>query len=234
MAALDRVMELQSQGISQNEIVTQLQNEGIPTKEISEAINQASVKNAISPQEAPQMPPSPEMAQVQEQLAPETTPQYSEQPQGSFPQEPTTQEPVANPEVYPQEGQVQGQDYYQQTPQAYSGQEYYPPAATPDTETISEIVDQIVSEKLSEFQKKTGDISAFQSTIQDKVADIDERLRRIEASIDKLQQAIIGKIGEFGESSAMIHKDLDNLHGTMSKLMDPLIDNAKALKKKKS
>ena len=71
----------------------------------------------------------------------------------------------------------------------------------------------------------------WKNTIQDKVEDIDDRLKRIESSIDKLQQSIIGKIGEFGENYATIHKDLDNLHGTVSKLMNPLIDNYRELKK---
>ena len=70
-----------------------------------------------------------------------------------------------------------------------------------------------------------------QTQTQNKVNDIDDRLKRIENSIDKLQQAVLGKIGEFGESSAMIHQDLDNLHGTMSKLMNPLIDNVNEMKK---
>ena len=100
-----------------------------------------------------------------------------------------------------------------------------------DTETISEIAEQVATEKLNEFRKKTGDLVSFKNSIQERVGDIDDRLKRIESSIDKLQQAIIGKIGEFGESNAAIHKDLDNLHGTVSKLMNPLIDNVNELKK---
>jgi len=74
-------------------------------------------------------------------------------------------------------------------------------------------------------------VASFKNSIQEKVSDMDERLKRIENSIEKLQQAIIGKVGEFGENSAMIHKDLENLHGTMSKMMNPLIDNFNELKR---
>jgi uncharacterized protein YukE len=137
-----------------------------------------------------------------------------------------------SPEIYPPQYQNQGQEqYYQETPQAYSQQDYYAPQGGMDTETISEIAEQVANEKLNEYKNKVGDIGSFQNTIQDKVNDIDDRLRRIESTIDKLQQAIVGKIGEFGENSAMIHKDLDNLHGTVSKLMDPLIDNINEMKK---
>ncbi len=100
-----------------------------------------------------------------------------------------------------------------------------------DPDTISEIAEQVVAEKFAEFRKKTGDIALFKETIQDKVLDIDDRLRRIENSIDKLQHAVIGRIGEFGDSVSSIHKDLENLHDTTSKLMNPLIDNYRELQK---
>ena len=128
-------------------------------------------------------------------------------------------------------GSVGQEGYYPETPQAYSDQGYYAPAQAMDTDTISEIAEQVVSEKFSEFNKKTGDIAGFKNSIQDQVDDLDERIKRIENSIDKLQQAVIGKIGEFGESNAAIRKEVAALHDTTSKLMNPLIDNYRELKR---
>jgi predicted nucleic acid-binding Zn-ribbon protein len=65
----------------------------------------------------------------------------------------------------------------------------------------------------------------------DKISDIDTRLKRIETTIDKLQQSIIQKIGEFGENTSAIRRDVSNLHDTTSKLMNPLIDNYRELQK---
>jgi len=140
------------------------------------------------------------------------------------------QPPLPPQEDYSQPAPQQ-EDYYQPTPQAYSEEDYYAPQGSLDTETISEIAEQVATEKLENYKAKVGDMASFKNQIQDKVDDIDDRLKRIENGIEQLQQAIIGKIAEFGESSAMIHKDLDNLHGTVSKLMDPLIDNVKEMKK---
>jgi uncharacterized protein YukE len=166
--------------------------------------------------------------------APMATELPAETQMQQMPPEQATMQPPAqapaqqSPEVYPPETQ---DPYYGQAPQAYSADTSYAPQYSTDTETISEIAEQIASEKIKEYTKKTGDIVSFQNQIQEKVSDIDERLKRIENGIDKLQQAIIGKIGEFGESTGAIHKDLENLHGTVSKLMNPLIDNYKELKK---
>ena len=247
MVTLDKVMEMQKQGLSDADISTQLQNEGIAATEINDSLNQAKIKNAVSP---PEGTPQAQMPGQEMQASIMQNPPAGQPPAGQIPaqpmaqeigeqpptQQPPTQQPPAPafpaPEIYPPQGSPeQPQDnYYTQTPQAY-GQNYYAPQSGVDTETISEIAEQVVTEKLNEFKKKTGDLVSFRNTIEDKVNDVDDRLKRIEATIDKLQQAIIGKIGEFGESNAAIHKDLDNLHGTVSNLMNPLIDNINELKK---
>ena len=242
MVTLDKVMEMQKQGLSDADISTQLQNEGIAAAEINDSLNQAKIKNAVSPPEGvPQaQAPGQEMQASIMQNPPTQQPPAAQMNTQPMTQEigaqPPAQQPPAPafpaPEIYPPEGSPEQpqDDYYTQTPQAY-GQDYYAPQGGIDTETISEIAEQVVTEKLNEFKKKTGDLVSFRNTTEDKVNDIDDRLKRIEATIDKLQQAIIGKIGEFGESNAAIHKDLDNLHGTVSNLMNPLIDNINELKK---
>jgi uncharacterized protein YukE len=252
MATLEKVMEMQQQGISDAEISTQLRNDGVSSTEIDNSLNQAKIKNAVSPpagitpgqkpiegMQASIMPKQPEpVAQTPPQAQPiaeDLSARLSSAAQEVESEDFPPQQQAPPPEVYPpQEGVAPEQpqdDYYQQTPQAYSQQDYYAPQAGMDTETISEIAEQVATEKLNNYKKKIGDIASFKNNIQDKVNNIDDRLKRIEESIDKLQQAIIGKIGEFGESNAAIHKDLDNLHGTVSKLMNPLIDNYNELKK---
>jgi hypothetical protein len=228
MATLDKIMQMQQEGKSENEIMAQMQQEGVSPSEVNDGLNQAKVKNAVSPPEQlpPQLPPpaTPEAGIPQQPTAPPT----QQQPE-IYPAAPQTIQPQ---EAQPQEAQPQ-EEYYTPQPQAYSNQDYYPQSGGYETDTISEIAEQVVTEKLEDYKSKVGDIPSFKSEIQTKVNDIDDRLKRIEGSIDKLQQAILGKIGEFGESSAMIHKDLDNLHGTVAKLMNPLIDSVNEMKKLK-
>ncbi|MBU3923692.1 MAG: hypothetical protein KJ592_02140 [Nanoarchaeota archaeon] len=228
MEILERIMQMQNQGISDAEISTQLQNEGVSPSQINDSLNQAKVKNAVSPPEnIPKQTMSESITERQPQ-APEFQNQetYSQQP---------------SPEIYPPQTQYQSyeyqqpnqqqEQYYQETPQAYSPQDYYSPQAGTSTETISEIAEQVIIEKLNEYKTKVGDIASFKNTVQDRIINIDDRLKRIESVIDNLQQAVVGKIGEFGETNAAIHQDLNNLHGTVSNLMNPLIDNINEMKK---
>ncbi|MCR4285140.1 MAG: hypothetical protein NUV97_03810 [archaeon] len=239
MTTLDRIIEMQQKGMLDLDIVMQLKNEGISSKEINDSLNQARVKRAVSfPEDSSPysqeqsdqqmqqsiMPPPTNQSPSGQYLASEGTQQY----QGMAP--PQMQPPQApSPESYPPEQQYG--DYYTQTPQAYQEQQDYYAPQTTDTEAITEIAEQVASEKISELKKKIGDIPSFKNEVHEKLSDLDERLKRIEHSIDKIYNSIIGKVGEFGESSAMIHQDLENLHGTMSKMMNPLMDNYHELRK---
>lgn len=208
MGLLDIIKEMQDQGISNQGIFENLQRQGYKPTQINDAINQ--LKITIQPMDTQNQDQQNAFNQQQD---------FNQQP--NFNQE---QQYTENQQNYPQE------DYYTQTPQAYSGEEYYQQPSF-NTETITEITEQVISEKFREYNKRTGDIVSFKNTIQDKVDDINTRLKRIESTIDKLQQAIIQKIGEFGENTQIIKKDLESLHDTTSKLMNPLIDNYRELQK---
>lgn len=229
METLNQVIEFQKQGMNDGEIYQRLRNMGISPKEIQDSVAHAKIKNAVYEQES-------QINSEQNISAAEYNQQYPPEDQDQnyqgYPQEEPQKQPsqATTYEEQPQAQEYQD-NYYAQSPQAYQEQGYYPPQTTASSETISEIAEQIVTEKISELKKETGDISSFKTKIQDKVSDIDERLKRIENSIDKLQQAVIGKIGEFGENTEIIQRDIENLHGTVSKLMNPLIDNYNELKK---
>ena len=206
MAILDQVIQMQSEGRGDSEILRLLQEQGVSAKEVSNAINQAQIKNALNTNQENKM--------EQQSIMTENSPA-----------------PEATPQANPQEPQ---EEYYSQTPQGYDpnyqGGEYE--QAPVDSDTISEIARQVVDEEFKTFEKKTGNLTSFRNDTENKLENIEERLKRIEQIIDKLQQSVIQKIGEFGENTNYIRKDLENLHNTTSKLMNPLIDNLNSTKKK--
>lgn len=197
MGALERVMELQSQGMQEPEIIKKMKDEGASPKDINDALNQAKIKQAVS-QESQEQP--------------------TEGMEQSIMQSPDqTQEPQYAPE---------------QAPQAYDSQQYYQaPQQTLDTDTITEIASQVVAEKFEDFKKKTGDLAAFKFSMQEKLSDIEERVKRLETTIDKIQSAIVAKFSEVSSNTNLVHRDLENLHTTVSGLMNPLMDNYRELRK---
>lgn len=219
MGLLDTLKEMQNQGMSNTEISDNLQRQGYNPTQINDALNQSQIRGQT-------------MDNTNQNQQENTNNLQTPAPQ-DFNQQNFNQQENYQSNDNTQNQDYSQQDYYTQTPQAYTGDEYYQQPSF-DTETITEIAEQVISERFREFNKKTGDIASFKNTIQDKVDDIDTRLKRIEGTIDKLQQAIIQKIGEFGEDTQIIKKDLESLHDTTSKLMNPLIDNYRELQKTNS
>lgn len=207
MIQVNKVVQMQQQGMSDNDIINTLKNEGVSPKDISDSLAQAKIKMAVSQEE-------PMTANNQPQYAEQ---QYAPQEQQYAPQQYSDQQQYA-----PQE-----QQYAPQEQQQYA----YPEQSGMSIETMTEIVDRIIAEKLKEINQKIKPVIDFKNKAEEDIADIKERVKRMESTSDALQRAVIGKIGEFGQSTSMIHQDLENLHGTVSKLMNPLIDNYNELKK---
>jgi len=206
MATIDRVIQMQQQGMSDGDIINSLRNEGISPKEIDDSLSQAKIKMAVS-QDTTSMEGYQESTQQNDSGQ-------------SYPEQGAQQN--YSQEVIPQ---------YADNQQAYSNQGAYPEQGQMSIETISEIVDRIVSEKIRELNSKIKAVADFKAKAEEDVIELKDRVKRIEASMDNLQRAVVTKIGEVSQSTALVHKDLDNLHGTVSKLMNPLIDNYNELKK---
>jgi len=216
MSTIDKITQMQQRGMSDGDIIKNLRNEGLSQKDISDSLAQARIKMAVSQDDgAYQESTAPQ--NMQEQYSPS---QQYEQP---------TQQYAPTPQQYaPQEYSPELQGTY--PPQ--DGQQYYAPEQSAmSIDTISDIVERIVSEKVKEINQKIKSSTEFRTKTEEDITDIKERLKRLESTIDSLQRSIIGKVGEFGQSTTLIHKDLENLHGTVSKLMNPLIDNYNELKK---
>lgn len=216
MATLDRVIQLQQAGLNEEGVINQLRQEGVSPREIETALSQSRIKEAMSHQIPEEEMQQSIMANEQEGYQQS----YSQQPQQGYSPQPNmpSSEP---PQTY---------DNYTNSTQSYYDGEYYGAGGT-SAETISEIAEQIVNERFDNYHKKTGDIVAYQNETKDRISDIDHRLKRIEESIEQLQRDIIKRIGEFGDSNSLVHRDLENLHNTMSKMVNPLMDNYKELRK---
>ena len=217
MATIERINQMRQQGFQDSQIIQGLKEQGLSPKEINEALEQSKVKSAVSNEE---MQPS-MMQQTDSQdysIIPEQQgSQQATQMPGQQPAQQMTQEVSGQPmsEQYP------GQTYQEYAPEQSPGYESYQPQAY-DTETISEIAEQIVSEKTEKLQKHLQEIQGFKTEIQGKVDNIDERLKRIETMIDRLQTSILGKIGDYGRNLSDLKQEMVTTQDSFSKILEPL------------
>ena len=139
-------------------------------------------------------------------------------------------QPGAEQGMYPQPGAEQGYD------QGYGGQagyneEYYPQEGYGEeygsysgggTDTMMEIAEQVFSEKIRKIQKQLEDLNEFKTLAETKLNNATTRLKRIEETMDKLQMAILEKVGSYGRSLDSIKKEMSMMQDSFSKTLPAL------------
>jgi len=203
MGVLEQITQMKNQGIPNQEIVNQLQQQGVSPKEINDALNQAQIKSAVSDTGTTQEIQSSAMSQSpplheQSPPAPQTQEIYAPQPQ---------QESYSSQEYYPQ------QEYYQG-----GGYDDYAPEGT-NADTMIEIAEQVFSEKIKKIQKQVAEINEFKTLAQTKIDHTAERLKKIETTIDKLQIAVLDKVGSYGKNLEIIKKEMSMMQDSFGKMV---------------
>ncbi len=203
MAILEQILNMKKQGIPDQEIINELVQRGISPKEINDALKQAQIKNAVSDYGMQnEMQPS---IMPEKEYIPIPTNNQGYQPEQEY--APRTQEETYAP---------QEQQYY--TPGG-AGQEYS--SAGIDADTVMEIADQIFSEKIKKTQKQLDATSEAAILLQTKIENISDRLKKIETIIDKLQIAILEKVGSYGQNLESIKKEMSMMQDSFSKMVSP-------------
>jgi hypothetical protein len=210
MGILDEINSMKNQGMEEREILNELQERGVTPKSIEEAFNQMKIKKAVSAEssdgegmEPSIMKGSPEYETTQ--IAPLYTPktQEIEQDSGEF----YAPQPNEEPES-PRYGNYNQEEY--------APQEGYEEPATGgnyDTDTIIEIAEQVFLERIKKEEKQIESLNEFATLAETKIGDNHERIKRMEEIMDKLQVAILEKIGSYG-------KNLDSIKNEMGMMQD--------------
>jgi hypothetical protein len=216
MGVLEQITQMKSQGVADEEIITKLQEQGISPKAINDALSQAQIKNAVSSGAGEMQPP--------------ITDQAPPAPQNPVGYVPKTQE-ISDPSQMSEEGQEMYTPSPQESsqPQGFYQQESYDDySGTGGADATIEIAEQVFSEKMKSVQKKLGDINEFKTLTQTKVDDIANRLKRIETTIDKLQIAILEKVGSYGSDLGSIKKEMAMMQDSFGKVVNKAVRGHKA------
>jgi len=227
MGVLEEVTGMKAQGISDTRIIQILQEEGIPPKEINDAMAQSQIKNAVSNQGTQDMQqsimsqePTP-MESYEEEREPD---QMMQAQQGYAPQEEGMMDynQGYTQEAYPQEAYPQqypaseGQDYGASYGYDYGGGY----AGGTDTGTLIEIAEQIFSEKIRKIQNQLDSLNEFKSLTQTRMITMEGRLKRMETMIDQLQLSILDKVGSYGQNLSSIKKEMTMMQDSFGKMIN--------------
>jgi len=192
MGVLEQVTNMKGSGMSEQEIVNDLSQRGVSPQEIDDALKQAQIKNAVSDDGGMQQVNPDQPYQPQAYEAPSQ--QYAPEEQAAY---------------QPQEQQ------YAQAEQ----QQYAQGASGINADTVMEMADQVFSDKIKKFQKILDATSEAAILLQTKFENISERLKKIEGTIDRLQIAILEKVGSYGQNLESIKKEMGMMQDSFSKMI---------------
>ncbi|HOW36695.1 MAG TPA: hypothetical protein PLK34_00385 [Candidatus Pacearchaeota archaeon] len=236
MGTLEQVTRMRDEGMNDEDIIYNLREQGVSPKSISDALNQASIKAAVSgirggnelippqndaedassqqfyslPDRRTEAPASPEESPSEYIPARMYEPPAEQQQEYYSPRE--VYEPAPQQETYAPEAYAPAQG-------GYGG---YMPGT--NTETLIDISQQVVAEKTAELKRKIEDLEEFKTLAQTKIDYISERVKRIDFVLDKLQIAILDKVGSYGNTLESIKKEMSMMQESFSKTLNPLMN----------
>lgn len=212
MGILEQVIRMKEQGSSDRKIISELSEQGISPKEINDALRQAQIKYAVSKPGEEEMQPS---IMPEDEIPSPNGPNQEYTSQGYEPEQYAQQQEYSPAEYQPQEQYAPQEQYYQP-----GGYEQYAPAGM-DADTIVEISDQIFSDRIKKIQKQVDNLTENSALSQTKMENVSERLKKIETIIDKLQIAILEKVGGYGRNLESIKKEMSMMQDSFSKMISP-------------
>jgi len=124
-------------------------------------------------------------------------------------------------------------------PPSISGPPFMPPVSTqtPSTaqrgretmEMVEELTESIVNEKWQDLMSSLGNIILWKEKMQTDIRSIKQELIKVEERFENLQNAVLGKIGEYDKHMLDVGSEVRALEKVMSKIIEPLTQNIKEL-----
>lgn len=232
MGILDDVVNMQNQGMQEREISKKLQEKGASPKAIEDAFNQMRIKKAVSTESSGEEGMEPSIMKENSKQTPSLyVPKTQEIDHDSEEfYSPQPQAPQFNNE------EVQAPIYGNYSQEEYSPQEGYEEqgagGGTYDTDTIIEITEQVFSEKIKKEQKQIEILNEFATLAEGRMSNDHERIKRIEDIIDKLQIAILEKIGSYGRNLDSIKNEMGMMQESFEKMVPAVHDRNNKNKEK--
>lgn len=206
-APTDLVMQMRQQGLSNNQIIQNLQRMGHATTDIFDAMSQADLKSNIdaapiegfsnSAVENPMSfggmgspsgmgpPPAMDMGAMQGP------------PQGSMPMSLSSSMPSLQGGV--------------------------------SKEEMEEIVEQIIDEKWAEIAGSINKIVEWKGKVESRLAAIEEQMKDTQKQFDDLRQSVLNKVGEYDQHITTVGTDVKAMEQVFQKMLPLFAENVREL-----
>lgn len=198
----ERVSKMKEEGFSQDQIMQNLERDRYDQRQISDAMNQADIKQEIR---GPYQRSA--MNQIEREAPIPIAMQRQQEKQA--PQEPQTVDLAPN-----QPQQVE-----------------YPEMERTMKDQVEELVESVVGEKWDELISGLGNISLWKEKVRDEITSIKQEILRLEKRFENLQKSVLGKVTDYSKDMEGLGIEMKALEQVLGKIITPLTTNIKELSK---
>lgn len=227
----DKVLQMRSQGVGNNQIIQILQREGYDLTAIFNAMNQADIKGGVDAagMTNPDIYPGAEPANGGQTMPQQPLPplQYPEQeqyaqspPEGAMAQQDYVEQPVQYPQMpqYPQQ-----QQYPQEMPEQYASSLSF------ETQRIEELAEAIIDEKWNEIVRSINKVIDWKERIEARVNKIEQQLEDLNKSMDTLHKGVLGKITDYDQNLTNVGAEIKAMEKVFQKVLPSLTESVSEL-----
>ncbi len=146
---------------------------------------------------------------------------------------PTANEEIEAPTITEEipESKTIGEEQEYQQPQLvdYGTQKYNTQNSGLNSETVQQIVEAIVKEKWDELESSVGNIAEWKERVNNNIVSMKQEIIRISEKFQNLQNAVLGKVGEYDQGLRGVHTEMKALEKVFEKILEPMTSNIKDL-----
>lgn len=201
---VQHVVTMRGQGMSNNQIIQNLQRFGYAIDQINNALNQADIKVGMYPAQPSFAGPAGASASV--------SPPSGFGPGPAQPMPPMTQ---SRPSF---------------SPSPSSGPELSEELSERD-ERMHEIAESIIEEKWNEFVDSINRIIEWKDSIETRVTKVEQQLADLRGSFDKLHEGVLGKLGDYDKGISTVTVEIKALEKVFQKILPGFVENVHELSK---
>ena len=202
---INDILQMKQQGISNNQIIQNLQRAGYTNTQIFDSMNQADTKMAVEGvqpgvlQQAPVQEPQPQQQQ------PQPSQQMFTQPPSDIPSNTFT------------------------SPSPSSTVDITPGSYTDSQVKTEELVEAIIEEKWSELIKDVNKIVEWKNKMENKISELEIQLGTLKDSFSDLNKAVIGKVNDYDKHILEVGSDIKAMEKVFSKVLPTFTENINEL-----
>jgi len=236
----DKVLQMRSQNVSNNQIIQILQREGYDLTAIFNAMNQADIKGGVDAtgmtnpdsvldaeptdggQTMPQqsLPPLQYPGQQQYAQQQDTGMQYAQEMPQQAPMDMQQQQQMPQMQQYPQ--QVPDMSQYSQPEQQQYGPSF-------ESQRIEELAEAIIDEKWNEIVRSINKIIDWKERVEARVNKIEQQLDDLNKSMDTLHKGVLGKITDYDQNLTNVGAEIKAMEKVFQKVLPSLTESVSEL-----